>query len=182
VIRHLSQQNVGCVSEKKGFGMRERQKIDGWTWCFWGVLGVGLLFCGSVGAVELSRGQMLFLPVYSEIPYGDRKASLNLAVTVTVRNLDVARPLTLKRIDYLDEHGVVVRALIERVTILKPLAAEIFQIRESDRSGGRAAGVLMEWESGEGMVAPLLEGVMVNGAYNQGLAFVTAARVLDNRR
>jgi len=40
---------------------------------------------------------------------------------------------------------------------------------------------LVEWESAEPVLPPLVEGVMVNGAYNQGMAFVTAARVLTEK-
>jgi Protein of unknown function (DUF3124) len=84
-------------------------------------------------------------------------------------------------VDYVDERGAVVRSLAGSVLSLKPMAATVFEIQESDRTGGRSAGVLIEWESGEGVPAPLLEGVMVNGAYNQGVAFVTSARVLSER-
>lgn len=147
----------------------------------WALLVLLVISASPAGAVEKVRGQLLFLPVYSEIPYGDRKASLNLAVTVTLRNLDNGHPITVRRVDYVDERGAVVRSLAGSVLSLKPMAATVFEIQESDRTGGRSAGVLIEWESGEGVPAPLLEGVMVNGAYNQGVAFVTSARVLSER-
>lgn len=142
---------------------------------------VGGVLWGSVGAAERCRGQRIFLPVYSEVAYGDRRAVLNLAVTVMLRNLDANQSITLKRVDYLGVNGAVVRPFLSEARPLKPMAAETYVIRESDRAGGSSSGVLVEWESVEPVLPPLVEGVMVNGAYNQGMAFVTAARVLAER-
>lgn len=149
----------------------------------WSILGFALfcVFMGAAGAVERSRGQTLFLPVYSELTYGDRRAVLNLAVTLSVRNLDAHHPITLTRVDYVGASGAVVRPFLTEARGLKAMAAETFVIRESDRSGGASAGFVVAWESAEPVIPPLVEGVMVNGAYNQGMAFVTSARVLSDK-
>lgn len=141
------------------------------------LISVGLAHMRVAVAVERIRGQRVFLPVYSEVPYGDRNAALNLAVTVTLRNLDANHVITLKRVDYIGIKGNVVKSFLGD-GIVKPMAAEIYVVRESDRTGGASAGFLVEWESSSPVLPPLLEGVMVNGAYNQGMAFVTSARVL----
>ena len=149
----------------------------------WALLALSMLgvFSGSVVAVEHSRGQKLFLPVYSEVAYGDRRAALNLAVTLMLRNLDSDQSIALTRVDYIGANGAVVRSFLTEKHGLKAMAAETFVIRESDRTGGASAGFLVEWESREPVLPPLVEGVMVNGAYNQGMAFVTSARVLAEK-
>ena len=149
-------------------------------WCAL-FLSLGSALMGSAEAGERLRGQKLFLPVYSEVAYGDRRAVLNLAVTLMMRNLDSDQSITLKKVDYIGSSGSVVRSILNAERGLKPMAAETYVIRESDRAGGSSAGFLVEWESAEPVLPPLVEGVMVNGAYNQGIAFVTAARVLTEK-
>jgi len=149
-------------------------------WCAV-VLSLGGVIMGFAEAGERVRGQRIFLPVYSEVAYGDRRAVLNLAVTLVLRNLDADQTITLKKVDYIGASGSVVRPLLIAERGLKPMAAETHVIRESDRAGGASAGFLVEWESAEPAIPPLVEGVMVNGAYNQGMAFVTAARVLAEK-
>lgn len=153
----------------------------GFKACGVGVLFALGIFISAAEAVERCRGQRLFLPVYSEVVYGDRRAVLNLAVTLMLRNLDDHQSMTLKKVDYIGANGNVVRAFLAEAHGLKPMAAETFVIRESDRTGGASAGFVVEWESAEPILPPLVEGVMVNGAYNQGMAFVTGARVLSEK-
>ncbi len=152
--------------------------FEGWIVLILSLMGV---FMSSAEGVERSRGQALFLPVYSEVAYGDRRAVLNLAVTLNIRNLDAHQSIALTRVDYIGTSGAVVRGFLAEPRGLKAMAAETFVVRESDRTGGASAGFLVEWESSEPVVPPLVEGVMVNGAYNQGMAFVTSARVLSEK-
>lgn len=160
--------------------MKVRSGVGFKVW-WMGMLCLAGASMGSADALERCRGQRLFLPVYSEVTYGDRRAALNLAVTLMVRNLDGNQTVTLKKLDYVGVSGSVVRTFLSAEHGLKPMAAETFVIRESDRTGGASAGFLVEWESAEPVLPPLVQGVMVNGAYNQGMAFVTEARVLAEK-
>ena len=134
---------------------------------------------GGVHADPPVRGQKVFLPVYSELPYGDRGAILNFRILLDVRNLDARQSLSLRRVDYLDENGARVRSFIEGPRLLAPFASEIFQVKESDRSGGPSSGFLIEWSSNVPIQPPVIQGLMVHGAYNQGIAFKTEARVIE---
>lgn len=143
----------------------------------------GLVVGASARAQEVrqSLGQVLFLPVYSEINYGDRNAVANLTVQATIRNLDPEGVIQIKRVDYLDAKGVVVRSLLGSTLTLKSMAAETFLIKESDRSGGKSPGILIEWGSEGRVVPPLVLGVMVNASYNQGMALTTVPAVVAER-
>ena len=157
--------------------MKKRGLAGAKVWMMFASLLIGALM-GPAEAVERSRGQRLFLPVYSEVAYGDRRAVLNLAVTLALRNLDPLITIELTRVDYIGSTGAVIKSFLAEQRGLKAMAAETFVIRESDRTGGASPGFLVEWASREPVIPPLVEGVMVNGAYNQGMAFVTSARVL----
>ncbi|MCF7969150.1 MAG: DUF3124 domain-containing protein, partial [Methylococcaceae bacterium] len=56
------------------------------------------------------RGQLLYVPVYSEVPYGDKRFTLNLTATLSVRNPDQKTPITLRRVDYYSSGGELVRS------------------------------------------------------------------------
>ncbi len=43
---------------------------------------------------ELSKGQLIYVPIYSHIYYGDREKALLLTATLSIRNIDPTRSLT----------------------------------------------------------------------------------------
>lgn len=128
-----------------------------------------------------SAGQLLFVPVYSELAYGDRKHTLNLSVTLSVRNTDRQSSIRLKRVDYFNSSGSLVRSYLTAPQAVGPMAATEFVIAGGDRSGGTAASFLVEWESSARISVPVVEAVMVSAASVHGVSFQSAARVLDER-
>lgn len=154
---------------------------DGWKRAF-----LGLALCLTATGVEaeesLLRGQLLYVPVYSEVPYGDKRFTLNLTATLSVRNPDLKKSITLKRVDYYSASGKLVRSYLNHPLELKPMASTEFIVRETDRSGGISASFLVEWESGQPVTKPYVEAIMVNSTYNQGIAFNSQARPLEEQR
>lgn len=146
--------------------------------------GLALVLAAAGGFANEERvwGQWLYVPVYSEVPYGDKQQTLNLTATLSIRNLDRLHPLLIKRVDYYNAGGERVRAYLKEPERLKPLAATEFIIRETDRSGGISASFLVEWDSETPVARPMVEAVMVNSTYNQGVAFNSPARILEERR
>ena len=70
-----------------------------------GGLAVLLLFLGGLlgetpAEVNSARGQTLYVPVYSEIPYGDCDQTLDLTVTLSIRNIDRKVTLIVRKVDY----------------------------------------------------------------------------------
>lgn len=147
------------------------------------VLGLALwlaAFVCQAGEGHL-RGQLLYVPVYSEVPYGDKRFTLNLTATLSVRNLDLKKSITLKRVDYFSASGKLVRAYLSQPLAIKPLASTEFIVRETDRTGGISASFLVEWESELPVHRPYVEAIMVNSTYNQGIAFSSPARPLEEQ-
>lgn len=140
-----------------------------------------LLFGGSALAAERVHGQRLFLPVYSELPYGDRGAILKFRVMVDLRNVDSKSPVSLRRIDFMDARGRVVRSFLKEPLVLAPFVSEHFDVLESDRSGGISSGFLIEWQSAEPALPPVIQGVMLVGAYNQGVGLLSDPRILETQ-
>lgn len=128
------------------------------------------------------RGQLLYVPVYSEVPFGDKGLNLNLTATLSLRNTDRAQTIAIKRVEYYSEAGALVRSYLKQPLTLKPMAATDIVVKESDRSGGISASFLVEWDSAAPVSPPMVEAVMVNSTYNQGIAFSSPSRTLQERR
>lgn len=128
-----------------------------------------------------THGQRLYVPVYSEIAFGDKMHRLDLTVTLSIRNSDGKNPITIKRVDYFNSAGTLVRAYLKQPMSLMPMASAEHIIMESDRSGGISASFLVDWESDTAVSAPVIEALMVSSSYNRALAFNSQARVLTEK-
>jgi Protein of unknown function (DUF3124) len=140
-------------------------------------------FLGETPAeVNSVRGQTLYVPVYSEIPYGDRDQTLALTVTLSIRNIDRKVAVMARKVDYYNAKGELVRSYAQEPRVLPPLAAVEFVIKASDRSGGISAGFVVEWESEHLCVPPVVEAVMISTASTQGISFSSQARIVEEKR
>ncbi len=141
---------------------------------------VGLLVCAgtAVSGGGLSTGQTIYLPVYSHIYYGIKSRPFNLTVTVSVRNTDMKRPLTVLSADYYDTEGRLVRHFLDKSETLPPLGTREFIIDERDEAGGSGANCIVRWSSSEPMNPPVVESVMIGASSNQGISFLSVGRVI----
>jgi hypothetical protein len=152
-----------------------------------GGLAALLLFLGgrlseTPAEVSTARGQTLYVPVYSEIPHGDRDHTLALTVTLSIRNIDRKVAVMVRTVDYYSAAGELVRSYAQEPRVLPPLAAVEFVIKALDRSGGISAGFIVEWESEHLCVPPVVEVVMISTASTQGISFSSQARVVEEKR
>lgn len=144
---------------------------------------VMLGFAGqTAGDTTAVRGQLVFVPIYSELPYGDRQHTLNLSATLGIRNTDRKDVLILKRVDYYSAAGVLVRSYVSKPLTVGPMASIDFVVSGADRRGGTAANFLVEWESGTPLSAPVVEAVMISAASTHGISFLSSGRVLEEKR
>ena len=152
-------------------------------WVGWAAL---LLLSGLLGdtAAEVngSYGQTLYVPVYSEIPHGDQDRTINLTVTLSIRNADRKVTMTVQKVDYYNAQGQLVRSYVQEPRAFPALAAVEFVIKASDRSGGISASFIVVWESETLCVPPVVEAVMISTASTQGISFSSQARVVEEKR
>jgi hypothetical protein len=129
-------------------------------------------------------GATLYVPVYSSIYLGldIHRNQVDLAVTVSVRNVSVQHPLVLQSVRYYDSSGKAVRSYLDRPSQLAPLATVEFVIQRADTAGGPGANFLIEWTGPAGMDPPLAEAVMVGHSGNAGISFTSAGRTVTGQR
>lgn len=105
---------------------------------------------------------------------------MELAATVSVRNVSSRYPLVLESVRYYDSAGKQVREYINASSELGPLATVEFVIQQQDTSGGPGANFLVKWAGSPDMDEPLVEAVMVGQAGTAGISFTSSGRVVKN--
>jgi hypothetical protein len=127
----------------------------------------------SAAEDRLSRGQTLYVPVYSHIYSGDRERPVYLAVTVSIRNTDPHKTVTLTTVDYYDSEGRRLQRYLEAPINLAPMATVRYVVKESDKAGGSGANFIVRWQSESAVNPPLVESVMISTASQLGISFTS---------
>src|SRR3954469_22140392 len=86
-------------------------------------------------------GTVVYVPVYSSLHLGvnTRAQTVDLGVTVSVRNTSALHPITLAWVRYYDSTGRKVRDYLDKPAALPPLGSVEFVIQRSDAAGGPGA-------------------------------------------
>lgn len=143
--------------------------------------GLFLSVANAVLAGELSRGQLVYVPVYSHVYHGDREQPLMLTAILSIRNTDPTHPITLVLADYYDTDGRLIKKYVTQPITLKPLGSTRFVIKESDTKGGSGANFLVRWKAEAEVNEPILEGVMIGATGQQGISFTSRGIVIKGR-
>jgi hypothetical protein len=120
----------------------------------------------------------VYVPVYSSLYVGlnIKQTMVELAATVSVRNVSSRHPLVLEVVRYYDSAGKAVRDYITEPSELAPLATVEFVIQRADATGGPGANFLIHWKGPRDVDEPLIEAVMVGQNGNAGIAFTSLGR------
>jgi hypothetical protein len=132
--------------------------------------------CAKVRRV---RGQTVYVPAYSYIYHGDRKAIFDLTVTLSSRNTDRDHPIKILSLEYFDSHGKLLRKFLEKETTLPPLGSVDCVVKESEKAGGVGANFLVGWEAGVAVSEPIIESIMISTAAQQGISFSSRGEAIE---
>lgn len=140
----------------------------------------GLLVAGAKAGPEegLSRGQLVYVPVYSHVYYGDFEGRIPLTGMVSIRNTDPGHSLTIVKADYYGSEGQLIKSYLSQPITLKPMASTRFIVKESDIQGGSGANFLVEWRAASAINEPIMEGVMIGAAGQQGISFTSRGKAV----
>lgn len=128
---------------------------------------------------SLSKGQTLYVPIYSEVLVGDRQGTVLVRATVTVRNTDPRHALSVISADYHDLKGKLVRSFVDDPVAVGPLATIRFAIPEIDTVGGISPSMIIRWSSEKAINQPIAESLMITTFGHQGISFLSRGQVLD---
>lgn len=122
-------------------------------------------------------GELIYVPVYSDIYYGDAGKTIELAVTLSIHNTDLNHPITIKGVNYHNRKGKLIKQLVGEPITLAPLETSNFMIGEKDSSGGTGANFIVEWNTDQEVSSPIIEAIMVTTQMSQGISFTTAGKI-----
>jgi hypothetical protein len=131
------------------------------------------------GEIALTRGQTVYVPVYSHIYSGDTDRPFLLTAIVSIRNTDLRSSIVLTAVDYYDSEGKLVRKYLEDQMTLKAMASIRFIVKESDKRGGSGANFIVKWQSERPVNPPIMEGVMIGTQMGQGLSFTSRGQPIQ---
>lgn len=132
---------------------------------------------GRNNSLKLFTGQVLYLPIYSNIPYHQGKVFSDLSAFLAIHNTDFYNSIKITKVQYIDNDGNLVKDYSTEGITLKPLAAHNFFVPSADKSG-TGANFILEWVSDSLVTEPLVESVIVGLTSGQGVSFISTGKVL----
>jgi hypothetical protein len=131
--------------------------------------------------IVISKGQIVYVPVYSHIYHGDQQEQFPLTVTLSIRNTSLNDTIVVRSVRYYNSGGKLVKKHTEGNLKLAPLATTEFFIPQQDLSGGSGANFIVEWVAENKTVTePIIEAVMISTRLQQGISFVTFGHVIQD--
>ncbi|NJO04225.1 MAG: DUF3124 domain-containing protein [Chloroflexaceae bacterium] len=132
--------------------------------------------------LDLVTEQLVYVPAYSDIFYNADGQTVDLAITLSVRNTDLLHSIIITTIDYYNTEGTLVRSYIDEPVALGPLASSHVVVDPRDESGGVGANFLVAWGAEALVHEPVVEAVMISAAGQQGLSLISPGRVISQTR
>jgi len=143
----------------------------------------GIFCCSSIPASAQKKSDnlnLIYVPVYSSIYHGNQDRVINLAVTLSIRNVDSSSNITVSSIDYYNSAGVLIRNYLNAEKVLTPYQTMNIIVKESDTQGGNTAGFVIKWNAGKNVNDLFVEAVMI-GTYPQGISFTSRGINVKNK-
>lgn len=131
-----------------------------------------------------SNGQVLYLPIYSHIWHGDvdskaRPKKTLVSVSVSIRNTDTRKTITVTSAQYFDTDGKRLREYITTPKTIGPMGTFELFVPRSDDAGGSGANFLITWKSDANVNVPVVEALHVDLPAGRAIVFTTTARPIS---
>ncbi|CAA7615136.1 DUF3124 domain-containing protein [Magnetospirillum sp. UT-4] len=137
--------------------------------------------------LESSRGQTVYVPVYSHIWHGnlDSKGQpqmLLLSSMLSVRNTDPDDGLIVRSVRYYDTAGKLLREYMTQPARLGAMASTDVFVEHKDDAGGAGANFLVVWSAERPINPPIIETVNAYFFGPHSLAFTSPGKVIAEER
>ena len=127
----------------------------------------------------LTKGELVYVPVYSEIFGANLEKKIKLSATLSVRNITMEHEIIVSKVDYYDTHGKLIRHYINGPIVLKPLETVSYMVKHKDTKGGDGANFIVEWAAEEEVAEPIIESVMIGSSSALGISFTCQGKVIE---
>lgn len=124
-------------------------------------------------SLPAADARVVYVPDYSHIYHGSNLRRFGLTTTLSIRNTDPDRSITVTSVRYYNTEGVLDRRFLEEPRRLGPLGTVEFVVAEHDTTGGSGANFIVEWSADRPVSDPVIESVMISTRAGQGLSFTS---------
>jgi len=132
--------------------------------------------------VKRISGQLLYMPVYSNVPYQIDTVMFDMSAFVAVHNTDLTSKIYLTKVLYFNQDGKLVFDFLKGNNLhLEPLSTKDFYIPYEDKSG-TGANFLIEWTADSLVNEPLIESVTLCLKPNNTVAILSQGKVISEKR
>lgn len=122
----------------------------------------------------------IYVPIYSHIYVENEKRTVDLAATLSFRNIDPEHPIIVKSARYYSTDGALLKEYVKSPVELGPLATADIVIAREDSSGGAGANFIVDWVAKTEVVPPLAEAVMTATGSPQSMSFTSRGIVIKS--
>ncbi|WP_457575445.1 DUF3124 domain-containing protein [Desulfomarina sp.] len=122
--------------------------------------------------------QKVYVPAYSHIYHGNKETPLLLSITLSIRNVDPLRSLTVTTVDYYETQGKLLKHFIVEPVLLPPMGSTRFIVPQKDTTGGSGANFIVSWKAEEKINPPIIESVMIGTQSQLGISFTSRGRAI----
>ena len=128
--------------------------------------------------LRLSKGQTVFVPLYSNIFIKDWEVNWKLLAFLSIRNTDPSNSITILAVDYYDTNGKLVRKHLSEPRQLNPMASADYHVKSSDTSAGWGGKFIVRWNADKDISEPVIESLITGALGTHSVSFTTQGRVL----
>jgi hypothetical protein len=133
-------------------------------------------------AYKQIKGQLLYLPVYSNVPKDIDTLKFDMSAFVAVHNTDLSKNIFLTKVLYFNQDGRLVDDFLSKGKIsINPLATKDFYIPYEDQSG-TGANFLIEWYADSLVNEPLIECVTLCVKTNNTVAILSSGKIMREKK
>ncbi|HVO85185.1 MAG TPA: DUF3124 domain-containing protein [Syntrophobacteria bacterium] len=132
------------------------------------------------GEKRLSSGQTVYVPAYQSIAISKKPRRLPLTTTLSIRNTDPERQITIVSVKYFAANGYLIKNLLEKPETMDPLAVMSFVPEEpKEKRDESETSFIVIWKAvGKEVSWPIIQTVMIGAAGQQGISFVCDGQVV----
>lgn len=132
--------------------------------------------------VKLVSGQLLYLPVYSNVPYQIDTIKFDMSAFIAIHNTDLLNPIILTRVLYFNQEGKLVNDFLKNQKLkIAPLATKDFYVPYEDQSG-TGANFLIEWVADSLVTEPLIESITTCLKPNNTVAVLSQGKIIKEKK
>jgi hypothetical protein len=135
-------------------------------------------FAFADSGLSLSKGQTVYVSVYTHIYSGLKGRPFELGATLSIRNTDPKHPITLVSVKFYNTDGKMIKDYLDKPTRLNALVSTRYVIKEGESGGGSGANFLVTWKSETMVNPPIIEAIMIGTRSGQGISFVSKGQVI----